>query len=93
MTWYSKTPTKPSKPRERRLYSRPYVGCRKDGPWEVFRATSLPTQRAYPQFFAVIGPFRTRAGAEFMAKYGPHHPPLLQTVADAERFARKGQNT
>lgn len=77
--------------------SRLYVGVKhnREG-WEVFRSIETPIFQTHgEQYAAVIGPFRTRRGAEFMA-----HPvtgrsnPHCRTVADAERLAaihaRKG---
>lgn len=54
---------------------------------EVFRAEPTPTKETHPQYGAVIGPFRTRAGAEFCARFGFGNP-HVQCVADAERLAK-----
>lgn len=54
---------------------------------EVFRAEPTPSKETHPQYGAVIGPFRTRAGAEFMARFGYNNPHVL-CVADAERLAK-----
>lgn len=44
-----------------------YVGLSTDGSREVFRANETPTPQSHGErFAAVIGPFRTKAGAEFM---------------------------
>jgi hypothetical protein len=65
-----------------------WVGCNK-GPREVFRSAQTPTEDTHgDKYFAVIGPFRTRRGATFMAKYGRNNPHCL-CVADAERIAKK----
>lgn len=40
---------------------------------------------------ALIGPFITKRGANFMAKYGINNP-NLQTVADAERLSKIADN-
>ena len=63
-----------------------YVGLKADGSGrEVFRSPSTPTQESHP-YSAVIGPFRTKRGSEFMAKYGAGNP-HCQTVQDAEKLA------
>lgn len=65
-----------------------YVGLSTDGSREVFRANETPTPQSHGErFAAVIGPFRTKAGAEFMRNYGRGNP-HCQTVTDAERLAR-----
>lgn len=65
-----------------------YVGLR-DGAREVFRSVLTPTFHSHGEKYnAVIGPFQTKRGAEFMAKYGQGNP-HVQCVADAERIARK----
>lgn len=51
----------------------------------IFRAAATPTPETHPQYAAVVGPFRTLAGARVMLNA---HGPLIQTVADAERTAR-----
>lgn len=56
--------------------------------YEVFRAEPTPTKETHPQYGAVIGPFRTRAGAEFCARFGFGNP-HVQCVADAERLAKQ----
>jgi len=66
-----------------------YVGIMRNSKREVFRCIGTPTQTTFSKIYnAVIGPFRTRAGAEFMAKYGRNNP-HCQTVADAERLAKR----
>lgn len=68
---------------------RPYVGITSNGDRETFRSLSNPTPEVYgKQYTAVIGPFRTVRGAEFMRLYGRANP-HLQTVADAERLAKE----
>jgi len=77
-----------------RKYTKPYVGLKPigDGKREVFRSAITPTEQTHPQYTAVIGPFRTRRAADYMAHYG-HLNPSCQCVADAERIAaiRAGQ--
>ena len=69
-----------------------YVGLRSNSTVHyrnVFLCPHVPTQGSHGVLYsAVIGPFRTKRGAEFMAKHG-HGNPHLQTVADAERLARR----
>jgi len=68
-----------------------YVGL-KAGNRHLFCSTSTPTERSYGRRYgAVIGPFRTKAGASCMAKYGGAHNPHLRNVSDAERMARQGK--
>lgn len=65
-----------------------YVGCKLKAR-KVFRALFVPTQESHGNIYAaVIGPFRTWRGAHFMATYGAGNP-HCQTVADAERLAKK----
>lgn len=65
-----------------------YVGLM-EGNEEVFRSDTTPTEASHgAQFRAVIGPFRTRRGADFMARNG-YGNPHCQCVADAERLARR----
>lgn len=54
--------------------------------WEVFNTNVEPTQDKFPQYSAIIGPFKTKEGAEFMAMYGKNNP-HCQTVYDAEKLA------
>jgi hypothetical protein len=55
---------------------------------EVFRSDQIPTMESTGgRYAAVIGPFRTARGAEFMRRHGESNP-HLQTVADAERIAK-----
>jgi hypothetical protein len=65
-----------------------YVGLKSTMGREVFTADTEPTEQSHgARFAAVIGPFQTKRGAEFMAQYGQGNP-HLQTVYDAERIAR-----
>jgi hypothetical protein len=64
-----------------------YVGI-VPGRREVFRSEFTPTWETHGKLYrAVIGPFRTLRGAEYMRLHGAHNP-HCQTVADAERLAR-----
>ena len=65
-----------------------YVGVRHDAPYAVFRSKEIPTYETHGAWYgAVIGPFRTRRAAEFMARYGRGNP-HLRCVSDAERLTR-----
>ncbi len=64
-----------------------YVGI-KDGTRTVFQCAKLPSETLTPEYAAVIGPFRTKQGARFMAQRGANNP-HCQTVADAERLGKK----
>lgn len=55
---------------------------------EVFLSAEEPTEATHGDKYAgVIGPFRTKDGADYMAKYGRGNP-HVQTVSDAERLAK-----
>jgi len=63
-----------------------WVGC-KDGVRTCFSYKETPTQESHGALYAaVIGPFRTKRGQEFMAKHGAHNP-HCRCVADAERLS------
>jgi hypothetical protein len=75
-----------------------YVGALKEeiedtghpGNFEMFRSTKAPTERSHGKWYRYsIGPFRTRAGAAVMVKYGSGNP-HLQDVAAAEKMAKRG---
>lgn len=56
---------------------------------ELFSSESVPTVDSHgARYNAVIGPFRTRAGAVYMFMYGENNP-HCRTVAQAERLAKK----
>lgn len=68
-----------------------YVGLRVDYPHdrEVFTSRCKPTRITHgDKYLAVIGPFLTLRGAQFMAAYGKGNP-HCQTVDDAERIAKQ----
>lgn len=70
-----------------------WVGCGKGYSREVFRSALTPTEDTHgDRYYAAIGPFRTRRGAEFMATCGRDNP-HCRYVADAERIARKQKET
>jgi len=56
---------------------------------DLIRCADVPTAAEYGQRYgAVVGPFRTVRGAEFMRKHGDNNP-HCRTVADAERLAKR----
>lgn len=66
-----------------------WVGI-KDGVREVFPCDYKPSLETHGRLYAaVIGPFKTKRGAEFMAGPG-YNNPHCRTVADAERLCTKG---
>lgn len=65
-----------------------YLGKRRQGDLILFRSAQIPTRESHGQrFTAVIGPFRSKVGASFFARYGRNNP-QIRTVKDAERLAR-----
>ncbi len=65
------------------------VGC-KAGVRSVFACDYEPSWETHGHLYAaVIGPFKTKRGAEFMAGPG-YNNPHCRTVADAERLCTKG---
>lgn len=73
-----------AKPSSRKKY---YVG-KKGLKMTVFLSAETPTPGSHGPYAAVIGPFRTKKGADFMAAHGLNNP-HLQSVSDAERIANK----
>lgn len=72
------------------LKTRIYVGCGVDGTRTVI-STATPTRAVHGHaYFALIGPFRTRAGATVMRN--AHGCVWLQTVAQCEHWARCSRN-
>jgi hypothetical protein len=66
-----------------------YVGMTSKKPWKVFKSDTTPTVTSHGHLYnGVIGPFRTKRGAEFMRDHGAGNP-HCQCVADAERLAKK----
>ena len=53
----------------------------------VFRSVETP-QQGESLFASVTGPFRTKRGADFMAKHGRNNP-HCRSVAEAEHCARR----
>jgi hypothetical protein len=72
-------------------YLRYYVGVSRTK-WDVIRIyeKEIPLFEKAKTYFALIGPFRTKIGAEIMAFHGGGNP-HLQCVSDAERIAKRGR--
>jgi len=69
-------------------YKRYYVGQTPTGERQVFLSDIIPTEESHGHLFLyVIGPFRSKNGAQVMATYGKNNP-HIQTVADAEALAK-----
>lgn len=76
------------KPRKRRKY---FVGLDgMDGARVIFNRidNQTPMRKDYPEYNAVIGPFRTKRGAKFMLKFGQGNP-HCRNVSDAEKLGKK----
>lgn len=66
-----------------------YVGHR-NGTMELFKSATTPTFASHGETYAaVIGPFRTKRGAIWMAAYGRNNNPHCQTVDQAEYHAKR----
>ena len=70
-----------------------YVGYEPyTGKASVFRSTITPTEATHGERFAsCTGPFRTRRGAEFMAKHGRNNP-HCRCVDEAEQCAKSAHD-
>jgi len=65
-----------------------YLGKREEEDLILFHTTAIPTQQTHGQLYkAVIGPFQSKVGAGYFARYGKNNPDI-HTAADAERLAR-----
>ena len=70
------------------MSNRLYVGVKSDLNMERFRSKETPVRSSHGHLYAaVIGPFRTVAGAEYMVNFGKGNP-HCQTVSQAERLGR-----
>ncbi len=65
-----------------------YVGLMEGSKREIFRSATTPTRDAFPQYLAVVGPFRTVRGAQFMVNFGQNNP-HCRCVSEAERLGKK----
>ena len=65
-----------------------YLGKRKQGGLVQFRSPTIPTKESHGHLYtAVIGPFKSKVGASYFARYGRNNP-HIRTADDAERLAR-----
>ena len=65
-----------------------YLGKRKQGDLAQFRSPTIPTKESYGHLYtAVIGPFKSKVGASYFARYGRNNP-HIRTADDAEHLAR-----
>ena len=65
-----------------------YLGKRKQGDLVQFRSSTIPTKESPGHLYtAVIGPFKSKVGASYFARYGRNNP-HIRTADDAERMAR-----
>lgn len=65
-----------------------YLGRRKQDDLVLFRCATIPTKESHGHLYtAVIGPFKSRVGASYFARYGRGNP-HIRTADDAERLAR-----
>ena len=54
----------------------------------LFRSATTPTKKTHGHLYkAVIGPFKSKVGASYFARYGRNNP-HIRTADDAERLAR-----
>lgn len=65
-----------------------YLGKRGEDDLILFHSAAIPTKQTHGHLYkAVIGPFQSKVGAGYFARYGRHNP-QIRTAADAERLAR-----
>jgi len=65
-----------------------YLGKQKQGDLVQFRSSTIPTKESHGHLYtAVIGPFKSKVGASYFARYGRNNP-HIRTADDAERLAR-----
>jgi len=65
-----------------------YLGKRDEDDLILFHSAITPTKQTHGHLYkAVIGPFLSRVGAGYFARYGRNNPDI-RTAADAERLAR-----
>jgi hypothetical protein len=70
------------------MRQRYYIGY-KDTLQELFTSTYKPTEQSHGHLYAaVVGPFRTKRGAQYML-----NNPYVETVAHAERAASHTQRS
>jgi len=65
-----------------------YLGRRGPDDLVLFRSSTIPTEMSHGHLYtAVIGPFKSKVGASYFARYGRNNP-HIRTADDAERLAR-----
>ena len=65
-----------------------YLGKRGRDDLILFRLSTVPTKESHGHHYtAVIGPFKSKVGASYFARYGRNNPQIC-TADDAERLAR-----
>ena len=65
-----------------------YLGKIGENDLILFHSTTIPTKQTHGHLYkAVIGPFQSKVGAGYFARYGRDNP-QIRTAADAERLAR-----
>lgn len=65
-----------------------YLGKRGEDDLILFHSAMPPTKQTHGHLYkAVIGPFKSKVGAGYFARYGRNNPDI-RTAADAERLAR-----
>ena len=65
-----------------------YLGRRKQGDLILFRSAQPPTKESHGHHFtSVIGPFKSKVGASYYARYGQGNP-HIRNADDAECLAR-----
>ena len=65
-----------------------YLGKREKDDLILFHSTAIPNKQTHGHLYkAVIGPFQSKVGAGYFARYGKNTPDI-RTAADAERLAR-----
>jgi len=65
-----------------------YLGKRSEDDWIQFQSVSTPTKQSHGHLYtSVIGPFKSKVGASYFARYRKNNPKIL-TAEDVERLAR-----
>ena len=65
-----------------------YLGRRAQGDLILFHSLHVPTKESHgTRFVFVIGPFKSKVGASYFARYG-RDDPRIRTAEEAERLAR-----
>jgi hypothetical protein len=65
-----------------------YLGKRGADDLVLFRSATIPSKESHGHLYTVIiGPFKSKVGASYFARYG-RNKPHIRTADDAERLAR-----